>query len=65
MIGSGIIVPNMMMGDWDKHRENLYGFECAIETNEKMKKFMLNGDHQQLFNFHSKGNAFDLAIRAF
>lgn len=62
IIGSGNIVHNLRMVAWDKLNEPGYGFDWAIEANEKMKKFILSGDHQQLINFRSQGKAFDLAI---
>ena len=45
-------------GVWTK----TYGFDWAIEANEQMKKFILDGNHQQLINFRAQGKAFDLAI---
>ncbi|HXH19006.1 MAG TPA: 4,5-DOPA dioxygenase extradiol [Chitinophagales bacterium] len=62
IVGSGNIVHNLSMLAWDKLSAPEYGFDWAIEANEKMKKFILNGDHQQLINFRSQGKAFDLAI---
>lgn len=62
IVGSGNMVHNLGKLAWDKLNENEYGFDWAIEANEKMKKFILDGDHQQLINFRSQGKAFDLAI---
>ena len=62
IIGSGNIVHNLRMVAWNKLNEPGYGFDWAIEADEKMKKFILNGDHQPLINFRSQGKAFDLAI---
>ncbi len=62
IIGSGNIVHNLRMIAWDKLNADEYGFDWAIEASEKMKKFILNGDHQQLVNFRSQGKSFDLAI---
>lgn len=62
IIGSGNMVHNLRMLAWDKLNAPEYGFDWAIEANEKMKKFILNDDHQQLVNFRSQGRAFDLAI---
>lgn len=61
IIGSGNIVHNLGMVAWKQLNEN-FGYDWAIEANEKMKKFILSGDHQQLINFRSQGKAFDLAI---
>ena len=62
IIGSGNMVHNLRMMAWDKLNAESYGFDWAIEASEKMKKYILNGDHQQLINYKSKGKAFDLAI---
>lgn len=61
VIGSGNIVHNLGKVDWKRLNET-FGFDWAIEANEKMKKFILSGDHKQLINFRSQGKAFDLAI---
>ncbi len=61
IIGSGNIVHNLRMVEWKRLNET-FGFDWAIEANEKMKNYILNGDHKQLINFRSQGKAFDLAI---
>jgi 4,5-DOPA dioxygenase extradiol len=61
IIGSGNLVHNLRMVAWDKLDET-YAYDWAAEASDKMKKFILNGDHQQLVNFRSQGKAFDLAI---
>jgi len=62
IIGSGNMVHNLRMVAWDKLNTNNYGFDWALEASDKMKKFILSGDHQSLINFQSQGKAFDLAI---
>src|ERR1035437_9113906 len=62
IIGSGNIVHNLRMVSWDKMNEPGFGFDWAIEANEKMKKFILNGDHQSLINYPAQGKDFELAI---
>ena len=62
IIGSGNMVHNLGLVAWDKLNADEFGFDWAIEASEKMKKFILNGDHQSLINFKSQGKAFDLAI---
>lgn len=62
IIGSGNMVHNLGMIAWDKLNADSYGYDWAIEVNEKMKKFIVSGDHQQLINYRSQGKAWDLAI---
>ena len=61
VIGSGNIVHNLGKVEWRRLNET-FGYDWAIEANEKMKKFILSGEHKQLINFRSQGKAFDLAI---
>lgn len=61
IIGSGNIVHNLRMVAWNKINEP-FAFDWATEANEKMKTWMLDGDHQQLVDFKNQGTAFDLAI---
>lgn len=61
IVGSGNMVHNLRMVAWDKLNES-YAYDWATEANEKMKKYISGGDHQQLVNFRSQGKAFDLAI---
>jgi 4,5-DOPA dioxygenase extradiol len=61
IIGSGNMVHNLSMVAWRQLNET-FGFDWAIEASEKMKNYILSGDHKQLINFRSQGKAFDLAI---
>jgi 4,5-DOPA dioxygenase extradiol len=60
--GSGNMVHNLGMIAWDKMNTDNYGYDWAIEASAKMKKFILDGDHQSLIDYRSRGKAFDLAI---
>jgi len=62
IIGSGNMVHNLGMVDWNKLNTTEYGYDWAIEANEKMKKYILSNDHKQLIDFKSQGKAFNLAI---
>jgi 4,5-DOPA dioxygenase extradiol len=61
IIGSGNMVHNLGMVAWNKLNDT-YGYDWAIEADEKMKKYILNGEYEQLINYKSQGRAFDLAI---
>jgi 4,5-DOPA dioxygenase extradiol len=62
IVGSGNLVHNLHRVAWDKLNETGFAFDWAIEASEKMKKYILNGDHSKLVDFKSQGKAFDLAI---
>jgi 4,5-DOPA dioxygenase extradiol len=48
--------------DWSKMEEPEFGYDWAIEANEKMKQLILSGDHASLINYPSQGKAFALSI---
>jgi len=62
IIGSGNMVHNLGMVEWSKLNTDNYGFDWALEAREKMKSFILNGDHKSLINYKSQGKPFELAI---
>jgi 4,5-DOPA dioxygenase extradiol len=61
IVGSGNIVHNLGMVAWDKLNDN-YGYDWAQEAKEKMKNFIINGDHKSLIDYESQGKAFKLSI---
>jgi 4,5-DOPA dioxygenase extradiol len=62
IIGSGNMVHNLRLINWDKMNEPGFGYDWAIEANEKMKKYILSNDHQSLINYRAQDKAFNLAI---
>jgi 4,5-DOPA dioxygenase extradiol len=62
IIGSGNMVHNLGLVSWEKMNEPGFGYDWAIEANEKMKNFILSNDHKALIDYKSQGRAFSLAI---
>jgi 4,5-DOPA dioxygenase extradiol len=62
IIGSGNMVHNLRMVDWRRLNEINYSYDWASKASEKMKKFILSGDHKPLVNYESQGNEFKLAV---
>jgi 4,5-DOPA dioxygenase extradiol len=61
IIGSGNMVHNLGKVAWDKLQGEPFAFDWAIEANEKMKTWIVDGDFQSLINYRKQGKAFDLA----
>jgi 4,5-DOPA dioxygenase extradiol len=62
IVGSGNIVHNLGMVAWDKMNTDNYGYDWAVEAKEKMKKFIIEGDHKSLIDHKSQGQAFTLSV---
>ncbi len=62
IIGSGNMVHNLGLVAWDKMDEPEYGFDWALEANEKIKAFILAGDHNSLISYKSQGASLRMAI---
>lgn len=58
IVGSGNIVHNLRMADWNEAG----GFDWAEEANKKLKDLISNGDDSSLINFHSLGKEVQLAV---
>ncbi|WP_271711665.1 4,5-DOPA-extradiol-dioxygenase [Marinigracilibium pacificum] len=61
IVGSGNMVHNLRQVDWRRLNDN-FGYDWAIEANEKMKRYILDGDHEKLINYHKQGGSFNLSI---
>ncbi len=59
IVGSGNMVHNLRIMDWGKPNE---GYDWAQEANEKMKKYIHDGDHLSLVNYNSGGKAMQLSV---
>lgn len=62
IVGSGNIVHNLRHIDWNRSNEIGYGFDWALEANEKIENFIIKGNHDALINYSSHGDAMNLAI---
>lgn len=62
IIGSGNMVHNLRLVAWNKLQEPEFGFDWALEAQEKMRRFILRGEHEALISYKSQGRAFELAI---
>ncbi len=62
IIGSGNMVHNLALVNWNMINEPGFGYDWAMEAKETMKKYILSGDHDNLINFRKQGKAFELAI---
>ncbi len=61
IIGSGNMVHNLGIIAWDKINEPQYGYDWAIQANEKLKGLILANDHQQLIKYTTLGREVALA----
>ena len=62
IIGSGNMVHNLRMVAWDKMNEPDFGFDWAIEANDRFKKLIESGDFKSLTNYTNLGREVQLAI---
>lgn len=61
IIGSGNMVHNLRMAQFDKINSN-YGFDWALEMNEIFKKNILANNHKSLIEYERLGSSAKLAI---
>lgn len=62
IVGSGNMVHNLRMVDWQKMNVDNYGYDWAQEMNEIFKSKIRSKDHQALMNYTSLHTAAKLAI---
>jgi 4,5-DOPA dioxygenase extradiol len=62
IFGSGNMVHNLRMVAWNKIDKPEYGYDWAIEMNEKFKKLIANDDHNRLINYQQLGKEALLSI---
>ena len=61
IIGSGNIVHNLGMVEWKRLNES-FGFEWAVEVNEKIKQYIRDDNHRPLIDYTAQGKSFELSI---
>ncbi|MCW3089332.1 MAG: ygiD [Ferruginibacter sp.] len=62
IIGSGNMVHNLGMIAWDKMDAPEYGYDWALQVNEKFKQAITEGNHDSLIHYESMGREAKLAI---
>jgi len=62
IIGSGNMVHNLRMVDWQRLNEPNYGFDWAVEMNNIFKRKINDGNHADLINYEKLNKAATLAI---
>lgn len=62
IIGSGNMVHNLKLLDWKKLDDLDYGFDWAIEMNERFKRYISSGEDGKMIDYQSLGTAALLAI---
>lgn len=62
IIGSGNIVHNLRLVDFQNFDKDNYGYDWALEARDTINGYLLHGDYQPLLDFDRQGKAFDLAI---
>lgn len=62
IIGSGNIVHNLRMLDWEKSEQTGYGYDWALEVRNDVNNALLNSNHQKLIDYKKQGSAFQLAV---
>ncbi|HXB29562.1 MAG TPA: 4,5-DOPA dioxygenase extradiol [Puia sp.] len=62
IIGSGNMVHNLKMVDWNMINQREFGYDWALKMDYQFKKLITLGDPRPLINYESLGNAARLAI---
>lgn len=62
IIGSGNMVHNLRLLDWNNMQTDDFAFDWARESNEKMKTLILQNEFKSLTQYQNLGKAFQMAI---
>ncbi len=62
IIGSGNIIHNLRLADWQKLSEENYGYDWALELNELFKDKIAHHEHEALIDYQNLSKAVLLAV---
>jgi 4,5-DOPA dioxygenase extradiol len=62
IVGSGNIVHNLRLVDFQNFDKDNYGYDWAIEAKSKINNYLLDGNFQPLIDFEKQSKAFKLSI---
>lgn len=62
IVGSGNIVHNLRLVDFQNFEKDNYGYDWAIEARSTINDYLLDGNFQPLIDFDKQSKAFQLAI---
>jgi 4,5-DOPA dioxygenase extradiol len=62
IVGSGNIVHNLRLIDWQHINTPDAGYDWAVEVNTKVKQLIDNHHHDKLINYRNQGSSFQMAI---
>ena len=62
IVGSGNIVHNLRLLEWNRDETEAFGFDWALETDQKVKDAIMSGNHPYLIDFRNNGEGFKLSI---
>ncbi|RDI50206.1 4,5-DOPA dioxygenase extradiol [Flavobacterium glaciei] len=62
IVGSGNIVHNLRLVDFQNFEKDNYGYDWAIEARSRINDYLLAGNFQLLIDFEKQSKAFQLAI---
>lgn len=62
IIGSGNIIHNLRLVDFQNMNRDNYGYDWAVEARASINKHLLDGNYQPLIDFEKQSKAYQLAI---
>ncbi len=62
IIGSGNILHNLRLVDFQNFNKVDYGYDWAIEAHEKINNWLIDGNYAPLLDYRNQGQALQLAI---